>query len=259
MSSTTSSPAQPVPLSPVLQHAAFFEDEKHQLTVKSMQKGHERLYIHDVRGVSIKIQAILNIMKIKKHAACPLSIASYVNPARSGLWDEKGTFDEKAFETLAARAQKSENGKVEFVTRPIMDQFIKDRGGGKMSSGVATWVWVLEFFYLPVFWAAVTEGSFNEMFQYLADHWYLDPKEGVYKPALTLPLLRMWYTDPNRVFKRRELGQLPALKPIDRPASKKSAFKPLFSTTELTLALLLCIMVSFICMFQETIRRVWFA
>lgn len=198
----------------VAAHARYFaaaaneksDDPPSRLTSESMTNGHTIQKIFS--GVGTKVLAILGLIKLAKPKSPPTveTVAAIVNPARSGLWNEKGEFDEVQFEQLSTYARDSVGERV--VTRADVQRYLDTKWGNRYF-GVATWVYVV----VPVFWTAVTKGSFDELFEYYSDHWYQPTNGGARVKAMTLAHLKRFYMDPVSIMRRREKGELPIAKP----------------------------------------------
>lgn len=77
------------------------------LTKDGMTRAHTEQGITD--GVYVKTWAIKNLLDDRKKAHTPADVAKVVNPARTGIWDEKGNFNEGVFLTYAKSAIKIPN------------------------------------------------------------------------------------------------------------------------------------------------------
>ncbi len=195
---------------PVHQHAAYYAAQADGLlTTASMTEGHDKQSISD--GVSIKCWAITNMMTERKIDGQPADLARVVNPARSGLWDEKGEWDEQAYGRLVSHyARDLDDGK-RVVTREAFGRFVTDerkRRGEPSKLGNATKLgWVV-----PVAWVKVTEGSIGELFRYYADCW-VRAEDSTYEAALTVEQIKRFYTNPVAVSEARAQGKLPVQRP----------------------------------------------
>jgi hypothetical protein len=179
----------------------FAASDGKTLTRKSMLDAHTQQGIKD--GVSIKIRAIKNMMKGKPSEV--ETIAGFINPASSGLWDHKGNFDEKQFDLLAAKCITVEDHKI--ITYEIFQDFVDTLHGDK-DTGIATKIFKL----VPVSWKKVTQGSIKELFEYYSDFWYKNNK-GKYEKAMTIQHLKDFYTNPDLVMSRRIRGEFALPKP----------------------------------------------
>lgn len=174
--------------SAVCQHAAYFADDKGSLTRESMRDGHSLLGISS--GVAFKSNAIHSLLNTNRCPFTPAAIASITNPARSGIWDANGHFNEAVFDELVGASGMNES-KRRVVTRDMFDTLIaKHPDSGRL----ATWTW---FYFIPVplSWATITRASLDELFANFSD----TTLNG--KPGITVDRLRLFYTDPQHFFR----------------------------------------------------------
>lgn len=174
-------------------HAGWFASDKTgALTDDSMLQKHHDLGIWD--GVAFKISAIRGLWKAHR-PRCPFTagtIASIVNPAKSGLWDDRGMFDEQKFQILADLAVP------DLQMRPAVtrEMFATMIGRDGRSSSTATWARLMYVIPIPVSWLQISNASVDDLFRYFADT-TLDGK-----PAFTVEKLRLFYADPETFFRQ---------------------------------------------------------
>jgi hypothetical protein len=149
------------PFNAVLAHARFFTGADDALTTESMTTGHTKQGI--TSGVPIKCRAIMNMLYDRKKEATAAELATLVNPAATGLWNAEGSFDEKRFELLAAKAISNQGKAI------LTKQMFQELRPEEKDLGNATHV----YYVVPVSWKAVTSGSIDELFEYYSDHWYM--------------------------------------------------------------------------------------
>jgi len=172
-------------------HAGWFaSDEAGVLTDDSMREKHHALRIQD--GVDFKISAIRGLWKSHR-PRCPFTagtIASILNPAKSGLWDDQGMFDEQKFEILANSAVRDAQ-KQPAVTREMFAAMVGQRPG---SGARATIAWLFYIIPIPVSWLQISNASLDDLFHHFSDTTINGER------ALTLSKLRFFYTDPKGFF-----------------------------------------------------------
>jgi hypothetical protein len=177
--------------SEVHEHARWFSEpgsSAEELTHESMRDGHRRLGI--TSGVAFKSGAIRGLLKRR---GCPYTaeaISKVENPARSGIWDADGKFNEAQFMRLASGAMIDSKGQ-KVVTR---DMFSKFTGKHPRSGELATWAYFGGFIPVPLTWNMITTASLDELFKYYAN----SSISG--EPAITVSRLRLFYTNPTEFF-----------------------------------------------------------
>lgn len=110
-------------------------------------------------------------------------ICKLENPARTGIWNTDGTFNEKRFEELKAHAV-SEDG-IEMVTLSIFQNFLSDLHGCGYS-GMAT-----TSYLIPVTWYQLTNGSIADFCDKFSDCTYDGNK------AISIAKLNQFYNQPE--------------------------------------------------------------
>ena len=91
----------------VAKHAAFFaESDGQALSRDSFTAGHSCQGI--TAGVGIKGRAIMNMMYGKPETVD--TICDVVNPAKTGIWDDNGNFDEVEFNKLTSNPIMTHDG-----------------------------------------------------------------------------------------------------------------------------------------------------
>ena len=126
------------------------------------------------------------------------------------MWNAEGQFDEKRYEQLCSMVILDQGKKI--VTRQAFHNLRRMKTLDKVAPTTTTTTCTRVFYVIPISWAAVTNGSIEELFTYYADHWYMNEK-GQYEEALTLEHVRAFYQDPVAVMQRRTKEELPAAKP----------------------------------------------
>lgn len=186
---------------PVLQHARFFSDKNYNLTSQSITDGHKIQGI--TSGVNIKQKAILNLLHDHNMNPTADNLATMVNPAATGLWGTDMKFNEKRFESLCELAIKMPVSGKRIITKEIFNNF-REKMVTETNPGTATYI----YYFIPVPWKKVTDGSINELFQYYNDCWVLQKNK--LEPALTIEHIKLFYTEPNKVMQMKIDGILPA-------------------------------------------------
>lgn len=187
---------------PVAHHIAMFTEKKpnntpNLLTTESMTNGHTVQGITD--GVYVKCWAIQNLLNDRKMPHTLDQLLTVENPARTGLWNANGQFDNTVFEDLAKSAVKDEKG-VAVLTREIVMTWLQKKHAGKTLGKATTLAYVV-----PVSWEAVTEGSIKELFMYYSDSFIKSSVNNGDEiiPAMTLTKFKRFYTDPSSVVQER--------------------------------------------------------
>ena len=193
---------------PVWVHASFYAGPDDDLTTatSTMTAGHSAQDIKS--GVPIKCRAISNLLSDRKLEPCARNVATIVNPARSGLWDEKGEFCKANFQRLITFAVQ-QDGQL-LVTLDAFQRYLDTVWNERRNclykstdvDGVATRLG----YVIPVSWKAVTQGSIKELIEYYSDAEY---KAGPGKrpvKAITIETLRLFYTQPNVIANERQVA-----------------------------------------------------
>lgn len=186
----------------VKKHIEYFANKDGLLTDESMRKGHTCQYIN--KGVGLKIRAIKNMMGKCPHMVDTL--LDIVNPARTGIWNIDGTFNEKVFNevekyTIISNIFHKKNSKkrclieIKIITKKGMMEYLESIYLQKGDLGNACRI----CYVIPVSWERVTQGSIDELFEYYSDIYYNGER------ALTISRLREFYTDPVGIMKKREI------------------------------------------------------
>lgn len=168
-------------------HVQFFANKNGKLTKKSMKKPHDLLGI--TKNVSYKISAIFNMLDRKNYPYEVDYLISIYNPASSGLWDEKGEFNEGRFQQLSNLAIEHNGNKI--ITKKIFNTFLKATprdGSEKNVAATVTIIWPIK---VNITWEQVTKASVDELFGYLATYDY--KHNGKKEKAFTLEDLRLFY------------------------------------------------------------------
>lgn len=186
----------------VKKHVEYFANSDGTLTDKSMRDGHDKQEIS--KGVGLKMRAIKNMME-----KCPHTISTLLNienPARTGIWNIDGTFNEEVFKkveeysttisymTRKTNSRKRSRREIKIITKKGMMAYLESVYTQIGDTGNACRV----FYVVPVSWKRVTQGSIDELFEYYSDIYYGG------KRALTISRLREFYTDPVGLMKKRE-------------------------------------------------------
>ena len=179
--------------SPVARHIRGYSTNN-ILTKDSMTDNHTSQRIS--KNVGVKVKAIFNMMSDRKLNSTVDGLSLLVNPARSGIWNEKGHFDKDRFNELKMMSFLDQGKNI--ITKKIFDQFLEKKHGGK-DHGTCTYV----YYVVPISWKRVTQGSIEELFEYYSDHTYVSPKGDSHK-TLTIERLYEFYTTPNVTKRRRE-------------------------------------------------------
>jgi len=175
-------------------HVDFFADAHGGLTDKSMKYGHNCCGI--TKGVNLKTRAIKNMLSERNLVQTTEAVCQLRNPARTGIWNTDGTFNEDVFDNLTSKYEtiQGSNFQTKVITKKIMMNFLKEKYENSSENiGNACKV----FYVIPVNWTRVTNGSINELFEYFADCFFNGEK------ALTIQRLRDFYTDPTELMKKR--------------------------------------------------------
>jgi hypothetical protein len=167
---------------------------RNTLTKDSMIDNHTTQGI--TKGVGIKAKAITNILHDRKLDSTVEGLSQMVNPARSGIWDEKGYFNEARFNDLKMMSIFDQGESI--ITKDIYSSFMEDIHKGK-DYGKSTCI----YYVLPVSWNRVTQGSIDELFEFYSDHTFINTK-GRFEKALTIGRLYEFYNDPDATKRRRE-------------------------------------------------------
>jgi hypothetical protein len=195
----------------VAQHIRFFSNTDDSVDGESMKAGHDVQSI--TAGVALKIRAITNMLFGKPSTVHTLAIA--INPARTGLWDEKGNFDESVLQEIALLSNMYKDNDYmhldkKIITREMFDQYLATKHGCK-DLGAATKV----FGVVPVSWKAITSASLDELVTYYGDAEH----EG--KKAITVGRIREFYTDPAGAMQRQvDASRKPICYPFREPPAK---------------------------------------
>lgn len=194
-------------LSIVAQHAMFFavndtENVGGILTSESIINGHTQQDIPHNLTLAGKTKAIMNMAQAYKLGNTACAFARLENPARTGLWNSQGDFDEKQYDVLCDYASAydyaiTHDGK-RVITEKIMNNFRGVIHGNKNDGKVAVFVSIL-----PITWNRVTNGSINELFTYYYDCKVLEDGANVH--ALTLYKIKEFYTKPQQSMRLRKL------------------------------------------------------
>lgn len=158
---------------PAFQHASTFA-KNGLLTDASIAERQAELndtgYVADLRKRAV-LAAVGNDPTVEH-------ICSFVNPARSGIWNTDGTLNQKRLKELKDRCVKVEGGTL-LITRSIFQAFIEEGRAIQNQSGLPnawefgnlTWVSPLRFcpVKIPVPYTAVTDGSVDAFFQAYSD------------------------------------------------------------------------------------------
>ena len=186
----------------VKKHIEYFANKDSSLTDESMRNGHDKQDIS--KGVGLKIRAIKNMM-----VRCPHTVGTLLdieNPARTGIWNTDGTFNEKVFKqveeystkisymTRKTNSRKRSRREIKIITKKGMMAYLESVYTKNGDTGNACRV----FYVVPVSWKRITQGSIDKLFEYYSDIYYGGER------ALTIPRLREFYTDPVGLMKKRE-------------------------------------------------------
>ena len=206
----------------VKSHIEFFADDKGNLTTESMNNGH---YDQGINGLTVKLKsrAIHNMMDNSNnfnfrgkrrlsndtnYHKCPFkrphnvaTLLRITNPARTGIWNVDGTFNQTVFDQLVDRSDIQQIGKDGSGEKIIMKkhfmEHLKERRQGK-ELGNACHI----FKFVPVSWTRVTQGSIDELFEYFSDIIFDGEK------AFTESRLREFYTNPAKLMRQRKQKHL---------------------------------------------------
>jgi len=192
-------------------HVQFFAEKNEELNTESMKPPHDQLGIS--KNVKYKMQAILNMLDRRELPHNSKNLITIFNPASSGIWDANGNFNEEKFNELSATAVFNNGHQV--ITKEIFQQFLYSmpkNGSEKETAATVTIIWP---FKINISWERVTEGSVDELFEYLADTTIIN-YSGKPEKAFTVDALRQFY----------ELSDVYMQKMIDtRTDGKYSAIK----------------------------------
>ena len=86
----------------VKNHVDFFTEDDGMLTNSSMEAGHISQRIE--KGVSLKIRAIKNMLSERNLPQTAEALCTIENPARTGIWNTDGTFNEDVFNEITSKA-----------------------------------------------------------------------------------------------------------------------------------------------------------
>ena len=180
----------------VKKHVDFFAEDNGELTDFSMKVGHVSQRIE--KGVSLKIRAIKNMLSKRNLPQTSEALCTIENPARTGIWNIDGTFNEDVFNEISSKAinvvGKHTGRKKRVVTKQIILDFLKDKYKKAVDKiGNACNI----FFVIPVNWKRVTKGSIDELFEYYSDCNYKGEK------TLTVERLREFYTNPSELMNKK--------------------------------------------------------
>ena len=180
----------------VKNHVDFFAEGDGMLTNISMEAGHISQRIE--KGVSLKIRAIKNMLSERNLPQTAEALCTIENPARTGIWNTDGTFNEDIFNEITSKAKnvvgKHTGMKKRIITKQIILDFLKQKYEKAVNKiGNACKV----FFLIPVNWKRVTKGSIDELFEHYSDCNYEGEK------ALTVERLREFYTNPSELMMKK--------------------------------------------------------
>jgi len=180
----------------VRKHVEFFAEVNGELTDFSMRAGHATQHIE--KGVGLKIRAIKNMLSERNLPQTADAICTLENPARTGIWNIDGTFNEDIFNEITSKAingvGKYTGWKKRVVTKQIIRDFLKDKYKKAVDKiGNACNV----FFVIPVNWKRVTKGSIDELFEHYSDCNYNGEK------TLSVERLREFYTNPSGLMNKK--------------------------------------------------------
>jgi len=195
-----------IPSSHVAEHVSYFtkrNGESGEFDWESIKAAHDKLGI--TKGVPIKCRAIMNMISDRKEKPTVDVLCKYNNPARTGLWNAEGTFDQKQFDALVSKyAQKNALGQ-QVISLSDLKTFLEQEHKGE-TLGNATHI----FRVIPVSWQAVTNGSVTELLTYFSDTWVEETTDSSKRTqAITVEHLKRWYTDNLSVLNMREDKKLP--------------------------------------------------
>ncbi len=181
---------------PVLQHAGWFANHQEQFTRQNMIEAHNKLGIDGSSfKIGVKIKAIFDMLQrhgsVSEVASDVTHISAIVNPARSGIWDAHGQFNQERFDLLVAQALPDDQTRVPAVTRAMFANLV---GRG---NGLAAIAWVLRLIPLPLSWLTVTNASLDELFEYFSDTYVAG------HPAFRVPTIELFYRQPADFFRYR--------------------------------------------------------
>lgn len=107
----------------LLKHSDFFTNYYGKLTDKSMKTGHDCQNIE--KGVSLKIRAIKNMLSERNLPQTSAAFCTLENPARTGIWNIDGTFNEDVFNEITSKAINLKGKRI--ITKQIILYFLKDK------------------------------------------------------------------------------------------------------------------------------------
>lgn len=171
---------------PLWHHVQFFAKKNGELTPDSMKRPHD--YLGITQNVDIKIIAILNMLDRIQMPHTVGNLLPIANPASSGIWGANGQFIEDRFNQLADKAIL-DNGNL-IITKEIFTNFllsIPRDGTEKEAAATVT----MGPFIFDITWEQVTQGSVNELFEFLGDYTLNQEK------AFTVNELRRFYMYPD--------------------------------------------------------------
>ena len=173
----------------VERHVWTFANAQNALTYPNMKKGHDCQGIS--KGVGLKLRAINNMLDERSLPHTTEGICSLENPARTGIWNKDGTFNEAVFNEVTKKAHIVGDKRV--MTKQIVVDYLKEKHK-KKSIGNACNV----FYVVPVNWTRVTSGSIDELFEYYSNCWYNGEK------AMTVERMKHFYTNPRGIAQERK-------------------------------------------------------
>jgi hypothetical protein len=190
----------------VVDHTHYFSDNS-KLTLESMKKAHTNQNI--TSGIDIKARAIANLLQKQREKVGEIDsdvvvISKTRNPCASGIWDDRGKFDELVYDQLANRALTVDGQK--FITESIFWNFImnKHKNNPKIDE-IATWA----YYVIPITWKQITKGSIQELFKYFHDGLYIYyDKDNNHKEeyVLTVDQIKKFYIYTNDLMDERSMN-----------------------------------------------------
>lgn len=173
--------------SPLWHHVQFFADKDGKLSKDSMKPPHDYLGIK--KNVKYKMEAILNILDRRQLSHTTDSLTYVFNPASSGIWDINGNIVESRFNQLAAMAILDNGNQI--ITKELFNSFLQTIPRDGSEKEVAASVNIIWPFSVDITWDQVTNGSVNELFDYLGN--YTLKRNGTIEKAFTVNELRRFY------------------------------------------------------------------
>ena len=177
----------------VAEHISYFSELNGKITEKSMKDGHNKQHIFN--NVGIKIVAILNLLYKCSLEPIISSLVKINNPASTGLWDSDGNFDENQFKKLYDK--RIIDGEKEIITKQMFNELRREKylsDNAKTYNNIAVWI----YWFIPITWSQITDGSINELFEYYSDATYNNEK------VLTVGRVFDFYTKPKEVMMAKE-------------------------------------------------------